>query len=156
MVSVEPLTVTGLLVWAAQPASAASPAHSKSARLRTSATPRIGWLGLVPPTGQVREDVADGDGDEHHPEGDPDRVESAHVERPDDDPQAEAEGGGENEAHEGKILTERGPGQRGGELGDQRTDRGDGVGVLAGGPDEPGADDHAGGPGIGGGGGLSG
>src|SRR5580693_7237058 len=54
---------------------------------------------VVPPAGQERQQVADADRDQDHQQRDEEGVEPADVQRPDDDPDAEAGTGGKYKTH---------------------------------------------------------
>src|SRR5579875_4176857 len=75
-----------------RPASV-TPSHSSTPRtnFRTAA--------LVAPAGQEREQVAHADRDQDHADREEEGVQPADVQRPDDDPDAETGGGGEDETH---------------------------------------------------------
>src|SRR6185312_14541468 len=54
---------------------------------------------LVLPARQVREQVTDPDRDHHDRDGDQDRVKARDAKRPHDDPETEAKGAGDDQAH---------------------------------------------------------
>src|SRR5579872_698439 len=100
MVSFFPLTDT-VEVAAVQPDTATARtliAHAARARPRASPIPLMA-MRLVLPAGQEREHVADSDRDEDHHDRDHDGVEAADAGRPEDDPQAQPSGGGEDQSH---------------------------------------------------------
>src|SRR5579884_1435770 len=109
MFNLFPVTV-GALGAAAQPATrapTAAQAHpprqdlkEKSFTARAASGPGVTPPGSAPPAGQVREHVVDGDGHQDHRDPYEDRVKPAQqVDSPQDDPDAEPGGGGQDQTH---------------------------------------------------------
>src|SRR5579875_1596371 len=108
MVRVWPLTDELLAALAHPPSTSTSAVqtHSLSARPPARGNLRMPAR-LAPATGQVREQVANPDGDQDQRDPDQDRVKPAgEADRPEHDPEAQAKGGGENQTHCGRDASD--------------------------------------------------
>ena len=143
-----------------QPASRharAEPTRRPPVRVRAPGLTQLG-SGYSRRPGRNGKQLPDAERDQHHHDGDQDGVEAADVERPEDDPQAQAGGGGQDQTHRGRDATDADPAARGSAHAlrpaeNARTSAptaGNRVLArlaLAGGAHQPAADDHAVGPG---------
>src|SRR5579875_184858 len=160
MSSVEPETVAAALPdeeddVVPQPASAS--ATSAALRQATAPRPRVrpiarthtgraldtGARALVAPAGQEREQVAHADRDQDHADREEEGVQPADVQRPDDDPDAETGGGGEDETHCGVDPTCSDRRERRRQVMHETGDRLRAPILRPGRAHEPAADDHA-------------